>query len=341
MSAPHTMFFDEYWFKTSLSVIIVYSVVSLFTIFVNLLLCVAYWRDPFRELQAVQNYYILNLGLADLIMGALSEPLLIATYWNNNDVIFFVHYLFAIISASCSLLNIMALSIVRYFAVQKPFESQNIINKRNVKISIAVIWGIAIHFALLPIAGWKDKTFQLYLYGLGCIVPTVVFTASYFMFYRAIRKRTAMIQHIGTEEKSQLLRNTIRIEKKATRTVLMVLVVFWVLWIPFLICDFAVVQCSNCRSSASHLVRDITLSLVYFSSGINPLIYAWRIKAYRRAFLRVLGFKVLSVRGKTRGKTSEVSSFSRNEINSSRKMSKIKELAVKTKSTANDSTYSS
>ena len=297
MSAPPTMFYDEYRFKTSLPVIIVYSVVSLFTIFVNLLLCVAYWRDPFRELQAVQNYYILNLGLADLIMGALSEPLLIAAYWNNNNsVIFFVHYLFAIISASCSLLNIMALSIVRYFAVQKPFESQNIINKRNVKISIAVIWGIAIHFALLPIAGWRDKTFQLYLYGLGCIVPTVVFTAAYFMFYRAIRKHTAMIKHIGTEKKSQLLRNTICIEKKAIRTVLMVLVVFWVLWIPFLICDFAVVQCSNCRTSAFDLARDITLSLVYFSSGINPLIYAWRIKAYRRAFLRVLGFKRLSVR---------------------------------------------
>ena len=301
MSAPHTMFSgDEYWFKTRLpSFTAVYSVASLFTISVNLLLCVAYWRDPFRKLQAVQNYYILNLALADLIMGALSEPLLIATYWSDDDnkhVIFFVHYLFAIISASCSLLNIMALSIVRYFAVQKPFESQNIINKRNVKISIAVIWGIAIHFALLPIAGWRDKTFQLYLYGLGCIVPTVVFTASYFMFYRAIRKRTAMIKHIGTEKKSQLLRNTICIEKKATRTVLMVLVVFWVLWIPFLICDFAVVQCSNCRTSAFRLARDITLSLVYFSSGINPLIYAWRIKAYRRAFLRVLGFKRLSVR---------------------------------------------
>ena len=35
-------------------------------------------------------------------------------------------------------------------------------------------------------------------------------------------------------------------------------------------------------------------------------------------------------------KTSEVSSFSRNEIDSSRKMSKIEELAVKKRSTAND-----
>ena len=38
-------------------------------------------------------------------------------------------------------------------------------------------------------------------------------------------------------------------------------------------------------------------------------------------------------------KTSEVSSFPRNEIHSSMKMSKIEELAVKKRSTANDSTY--
>ena len=38
-------------------------------------------------------------------------------------------------------------------------------------------------------------------------------------------------------------------------------------------------------------------------------------------------------------KTSEGSSFSRNEIDSNRKMSKIEELAMKTRSTANDSTY--
>lgn len=287
------MFFDGYWFQTSLPSVVVYLIVSLFTIFVNLLLCVAYWKDPFRELQTVQNYYVLNLGVADLIMAVISEPLLIATYWYNYDVIYFVHYLFAIISASCSLLNITALSIIRYFAVQRPFQTQSIVNARNVKISIAVIWGIALHFALLPVMGWRDRTFQFYLYGLGCVLPTVVFTAAYFMVYRAIRRHAVMIKRLGTE-RSLPIRNAIRTEKAATRTVLLVLVVFLILWIPFLVIDFAMAQCTRCRTDEFHLARDITLSLVYFSSGINPVIYAWRIRAFRRAFLRVTGIETFS-----------------------------------------------
>lgn len=286
MSSRQTMFFDEYWFQTSVPSIVVYITVSLFTIFANLLLCVAYWKDPFRELQSAQNYCVFNLGIADLIMGAISEPLLIITYWENKNLIFMIHYLFAIISASCSLLNITALSIIRYFAVQRPFQTQNIVNKRNVKISIAVIWGISFHYALLPALGWRDETFQLYLYGLGCVIPTLVFIFAYFMVYRALRHHTIMISRLG-EQRSLPLKNAIRTEKAATRTVLLVLIVFLSLWIPFLSIDFVMVQCVKCRTDGFHLARDITLSLVYFSSGINPVIYAWRMKSFRRAFLQV------------------------------------------------------
>lgn len=289
MSSSYAVFFDGYWFDTSLPSIFVYCIVSAFTIFSNLLLCVAYWKDPFRELKTVQNYYVLNLGIADLIMGAISEPLLVVTYWNNNDIIYFIHYLFAIISATSSLLNITALSIIRYFAVKRPFLTQSIVNERSVLISIGIIWGIAFHYALLPLIGWRDTTFQLYLYVLGSVIPTTVFIAAYFLVYRALRRHTVTIKRLGEGGKSLALQNALRTEKAATRTVLLVLGVFLALWIPFLSIDFLIVQCASCRNEQFHLARDITLSLVYFSSGINPVIYAWRVKVFRRAFARVLG----------------------------------------------------
>ena len=288
MSSPYTVFFDEYWFNNSLPNIIVYIIVSSFTIFSNLLLCIAYWKDPFRELRTVQNYYVFNLAIADLIMGAISEPLLVVTYWYNENLIYFIHYLFAIISGSCSLLNITALSIIRYFAVRQPFLTQNIVNKRSVLISIVIIWFIAIHYAAIPLLGWRDNTFQFYLYVLACIIPTVVFMVCYFLVYRALRRHTITIKSLS-DGKSLALQNALRTEKAATRTVLLVLVVFLALWIPFLSIDFLIVQCEKCRNVQFHLARDITLSLVYFSSGINPAIYAWRVKVFRRAFIRVMG----------------------------------------------------
>ena len=262
--------------------------VSTFTIFSNLLLCVAYWKDPFRELQTAQNYYVLNLAIADLIMGAISEPLLVVTYWYNENLIYFIHYLFAIISGSCSLLNITALSVIRYFAVRQPFLTQTIVNKRSVLISIGVIWVISIHYVVILLVGWRDRTFQFYLYGLACVIPTVVFMASYFLVYRALRRHTNTIKSLG-EGKGLALQNALRTEKAATRTVLLVLLVFLASWAPFLSIDFLMVQCEKCRNEQFHVARDITLSLVYFSSGINPAIYAWRVKVFRRAFMRVMG----------------------------------------------------
>ncbi|XP_068678274.1 adenosine receptor A1-like [Montipora foliosa] len=280
------MFFEGYWFQTSLPSMAVYVIASLFTISANVLLVVAYWKDPFRELQTVQNYFVLNLGIADLIMGAISEPLLIVTYWKNQNLIYSLHYLFAIISASSSLLNIVALSIVRYFAVRRPFHSQAVVNRKNVQICIGVIWSISFHYALLPVLGWRDKTFQLYLYGLGCIVPTLVFMFAYYMLYCALRKHNSMIASLGLQ-RSLSLKNALHKEKAATRTVFLVLVVFLILWIPFLVIDLLMVQCMDCRTDGFHIARDVTLSLVYFSSGINPLIYAWRVKSFRRAFLHI------------------------------------------------------
>ena len=287
MSSQYTVFYDQYWFRTNLPSIIVYIIVSLFTIFSNLLLCVAYWKDPFNNLKSVQNYFVVNLAIADLIMAAISEPLLVMTYWYDHSLIYFIHYLSAIISAACSLLSITALSIIRYFAVKQPFLTQSIVNERSVLISIGVVWIIAIHYALLPLVGWRDKTFQLYLYGLACVIPTVVFIVAYCFVYRALRGHTIAIKGFGGG-KSLAFENALRTEKAATRTVLLVLVVFLALWIPFLTIDFIIVQCETCRNKTFHLARDISLSLVYFSSGINTLIYAWRVKVFRRAFMRIL-----------------------------------------------------
>lgn len=288
MSSSYTVFFDDYWFKTSLPSIIVYAVVSAFTIFANLLLCVAFWKDPFGELRTAQNYFILNLAIADLVMGVISEPLLVVTYWHDNNLIYFIHYLFAVLSGTCSLMNITALSIVRYYAVKQPFQTQSIVSERSVMIGIGFMWVTAFHYPILLLLGWRNDMFQLYLYVFASIIPTIIFTGAYFLVYKTLRRHSISLKQLG-EGKSLALSNALRTEKAATRTILIVLVGFLSLWIPFLIIDFIIVHCITCRDEQFHLARDVTLSLVYFSSGINPVIYAWRVNTFRRAFLRVLG----------------------------------------------------
>ena len=117
---PSALFFEGYWFHTNLTSMLFYVFIALFTIFGNVLICAAFIKDPYRQLRTLQNYYIISLGISDLLMGLAAETVLIGTHWNKREAVFRTHYYFAIISGVSSLLNIAALSIHRYFAVKMP-----------------------------------------------------------------------------------------------------------------------------------------------------------------------------------------------------------------------------
>ena len=94
------------------------------------------------------------------------------------------------------------------------------------------------------------------------MIPTAVFIVAYCLVYRALRRHTIAIKGLG-EGRSLAFENALRTEKAATRTVLLVLVVFLALWIPFLSSDLIIVHCQTCRNETFHLTRDISLSLVH------------------------------------------------------------------------------
>lgn len=289
------MFFEGYWFHTNLTSMIFYVFISLFTIFGNVLVCAAFIKDPYRQLRTLQNYYIISLGISDLLMGIAAETLLIGTYWNNSETVFVAHYLFAIISGVSSLLNMAALSIHRYFAVKMPLNFQEVMTRRRILVSIALIWIYAVHFSVLPLVGWVDPRYQIYLYGLGCFLPSIVIFMAYGGIFKAIRAHTKALMQ-GPSMGNTALKNAISREKSTTKTMLIVLVVFLSFWFPFLLVDSIMVQCIKCRTFGFHVVRDVTLTLTYFSSCVNPLLYAWRVTQFRRAFVRVLGMRKMLAR---------------------------------------------
>lgn len=289
------MFFEGYWFHTNLTSMLFYVFISMFTIFGNVLVCAAFVKDPYHQLRTLQNYYIISLGVSDLLMGLAAETLLVATYWNNSEAVFRAHYLFAIISGVSSLLNMAALSIYRYFAVKMPLNFQEVMTRRRILVSVTVIWIYAIHFAVLPLAGFVDSRYQIYLYTLGCFSPSFVIFMAYGGIFKSIRGHTKTLMN-GPMRGNTALKNATAREKSTTKTMLIVLVVFFSFWFPFLLVDLIMVQCFSCRMFSFHVARDVTLTLTYFSSCVNPLLYAWRVKQFRKAFIRLLGLRTIVLR---------------------------------------------
>lgn len=282
-----TMFYEGYWFETNLPSVVAYFLISSLTVCGNILVIAAFVRDPFHQLRTLNNYYIINLAVSDLLMGAVAEILLIATFWNRHSDVFFAHYLFAIISGISSLLNMTALSIFRYFAVKKPLTYHSILTRKRIILSIVIIWLFAIHFIILPTVGWRSAFYQIYLYGLGCIAPAVVILICYYGIFTAIRKHTTSLRKMNTRA-NLVLKHAVQREKATTKTMFLILVIFILFWMPFIFVDVIMVQWIAIRQDQRwHLSRDITLSFTYFSSAINPVLYAARVGQFRAAFLKL------------------------------------------------------
>ncbi|KAK3730668.1 hypothetical protein QZH41_005480 [Actinostola sp. cb2023] len=306
------MFYDGYWFEGSMASSVLYMLAAVFTVTGNLLVFVTFIKDPYGQLRKRRNCFLVNLAISDILMGAFVIPLLAIAFWAKAEDLLFAHYIIAVVSGSSSLLNLTALSIIRYYALKDPFGYESLITYKRAILGVIGIWLQSIHLALLPVLGWTSPSYQLYLYGVGFTLPSVFIFLAYYGVFRRMRKYTRGI--VATVSKTDLakrsayyidnddgtkshvqstqsvrIRKAVEREKRVTKTLVIVMSVFVLSWLPMLFLDVLLVQFPSCRSwSQIHLARDISLTLTYFSSGINPILYTLRIRQFRVAVLKLI-----------------------------------------------------
>lgn len=101
---------------------------------------------------------------------------------------------------------------------------------------------------------------------------------------------TGKIGHVTTARKRRRLkrRDTISLpqERRAVRTLGIVVGCFLVCWLPFFIVAILVPLCPQCVFPKS--VQSLVLFLGYFNSACNPVIYTFFNKEFRAAFKKIL-----------------------------------------------------
>ena len=292
------MFYDGYLLKVSFPLAVVFIVFGLYTVIGNVLVCIVYFIDPFRNLRTMSFYYVVNLAFADILVGIIVEPLNVSVYWTSDKHALFAFYVLAVLSCVSSILNISAMMLDRYIAVRKGFHYRVFVTVKRVRGSVVLIWLYAFHFSLLPLVGWRDSSFQVYLYAFGVLLPSIIMLASYYGLIRILKEKTASFRKSSSVDNrvqsSTQIKRMVQKERQVSTTVLIMLIVFLVAWFPFVVVDFVLVFCVHCRSQRLLLARDITLSLGFFSSGINPLLYAWRVRRFKRGLFKIMKFEMKS-----------------------------------------------
>lgn len=131
---------------------------------------------------------------------------------------------------------------------------------------------------------WTDLL--AYLYPHSHFGASVVPYGNLRKGFRALARRRRELQQNGhTSDESN--KRALERERNMAVTVIIILAIFYITYLPQFIMIHVTRFCSSCEISEDsitfHKVDVISSRFVFLNSALNPFVYAWRMPKYRRA----------------------------------------------------------
>ena len=162
-----------------------------FTIFGNVLVCAAFYLC--RDLRSVTNYFVVSLAVADLLVGFVCMP-----FWFSylikerpdrvkDSELYTLWICLDIVSGTSSIMNLVAISVDRFYAITSPFNYHLKLTKNRARVCIVFLWlysiAVASIFVLQP--AW-------YAYFVACasfFLPLPILVYSYVRIFRVAHQQ--------------------------------------------------------------------------------------------------------------------------------------------------------
>ncbi|XP_034556040.1 trace amine-associated receptor 1-like [Notolabrus celidotus] len=258
----------------------------------------------FKQLHSPTNYLILSLAVADLLVGVVVFPFSMAftvtSCWYHEDFFCKIRGSFDVTLSTASILNLCCISIDRYYAVCQPLTYKSKVNNNVIGLMILVSWGIAALIGVgITVAGFNQGKCEgsclmdaLISTTLACIfsfyIPVIIMLCIYLKIFLVAQRQANTIQNTtGQSLKSGAAVS--KMERKATRTLAIVMGVFILCWTPYFLCIiFQPLTNDDTPVAVIETLNWLTLS----NSMLNPFIYALFYSWFRSAIRIIISGKI-------------------------------------------------
>jgi len=129
-------------------------------------------------------------------------------------------------------------------------------------------------------------------------LPMAIMLIAYWKIYKAAKRQARQISAMESQmasgvgkdsSKKKRHRNNMKRERKAAKTLGIIMGVFLIFWMPFFTVN---IVDPFIEYSTEVVVWDIFLWLGYINSSLNPFLYGFFNRSFRRAFLMFIGCRV-------------------------------------------------
>lgn len=134
------------------------TVIILLTVIGNILVILSVFT--YKPLRIVQNFFIVSLAVADLLVAILVLPLNVA-YSILGRWIFGIHVCKMwltcdVLCCTASILNLCAIALDRYWAITDPINYAQKRTLKRVLLLIGGVWALSLVISSPPLLGWND-----------------------------------------------------------------------------------------------------------------------------------------------------------------------------------------
>uniref|UniRef100_A0A674JUG2 G-protein coupled receptors family 1 profile domain-containing protein n=1 Tax=Terrapene triunguis TaxID=2587831 RepID=A0A674JUG2_9SAUR len=293
-----------------LGFVILEGLLALAVVATNLLVCAALCLH--RELRSITNCLVACLALADLGVGALAIPFSVVLSLELTLCFYTCLFLacFPLVTTQFSILLLLAsVEPTRALSRLSPCSYAMYVRRGRVLGAVGLCWLLSLLIGLSPMMGWnrqgryveRNRTLAASFH-LGRCSFTSVFAPEYLVYFvffactllplgALLGIYADLFRLVRGHFLAQPLRAAKRGELPMARTLLLLLGIFCLCWIPLHVIYCVRLLCPGCRSYAA--LDRLAVLLSHLNSLANPLVYAMRKKDFGRT--HGLGFLLLSL----------------------------------------------
>lgn len=285
----------------------------------NIIVCIIVYQKP--AMRSAINLLLANMALSNILLSVLCMPFafitMILDQWIFGDILCRIVAMLHLLLVSEAMAILLAISLDRYLIIVRRRDK---LNPLRARLIIGCSWCFSFAISIPPLIGWA--TYEFYDGFLQCVIekhrhagdllyiilttftifflPMTVMSYSYLCILNTVRKNSMRVQNqpdnfnipqvnklgLASTNRQGKLNVDMSFKTRAFKTILILYLVFLICWAPYAITS--IVWNLTQSLPINYIGSAIVLWLGYMNSGLNPMIYCWRIKKFREACQELL-----------------------------------------------------
>ncbi|CAH1775589.1 unnamed protein product [Owenia fusiformis] len=267
-----------------------------------------------KNMKSTTNYFLLNLGVADLLVTTLCMPMAIGKsvykLWIYGVFMCKTTGYFQGVAVATSVLTITSLSIDRYLAIRHPMTARRFCKTTYAKRLLPLLWGASCAIMVplivvrevvfvhifddsLPYCNeeWKStrdrQLYDVFILIILFLIPGFIITTSYLKMGCHLWSEGRDLHTDRSFAHGSQIATVMAGRRRVARMLIVLTVIFAITWLPYNIVTVYINFVDKKKAEPSLLVLPFTLWLAHAHSAFNPILYCFMNRNFRRGLRKL------------------------------------------------------